>query len=134
MPSCNDFVVSVFKNGYLPYTYLYSEGSRLTKLDKRYVLRDVVLSSENSQTEFCYIVDVNGSISLTCTRSLKTKSAFDVLDGGSVNIYSWGNVSLTKDVIESGGNMEVCSPNTILKSGFEVKKGGILSISAKNNK
>lgn len=128
MANASDFVVNVFKKGRLPYVKLFSNGSVINGIAKRYFLKDCILDSNKNSHVPSFTIINNGSLNLTCLSSFISDNGFDIKDGGEATIKSYQDVHMGNDTIGYGGKMELVSTEVILDSGFVVEKGGCLVI------
>lgn len=125
----NDFVVSLFKNNKLPIVYLIADQSQISS-SKKYFLEEIHLTNHFEGSQKCFNVMDGGSLSLTSTRNFETTNAFEINEGGAVDLKSLsGSVMLKEDCIKNGGKMSVCAKDVRLDSGFTVEAGGELIIS-----
>ncbi len=129
-----DFMVSIFRQDKLPCLKLFASDSNLKNVSKRYFLRDGVIEDCLGQGKFAFNVGSNGRLEISATRKIETSKAFNVNEGGNVIVSSLGTAELAADCVDKGGELSVEGSSVTLKSGFEVKKGGVLSISVNNNK
>ncbi len=123
----NDYSINVYKNGSYPYVKLFASGSKITGKTKSYFLREGEIFSENDNA--CFEVMQDGIVNITSTRSLATDKAFEIKKEGAVDLRSFGDILLCKDVVKNGGKLNVTGQEVCLNSGFTVEKGGELVIS-----
>ncbi len=129
-----DFMVSIFRQDKLPCLKLFASDSNLKNVSKRYFLRDGVIEDCLGQGKFAFNVGSNGRLEISATRKIETSKALHVNEGGNVILSSLSTAELAADCVDKDGELSVEAASVTLKSGFEVKKGGVLSISVNNNK
>jgi len=128
-----DFMVSIFRQDKFPVTQLFASGSNLKNVSKKYFVNQEIISDCLGQDNYAFNVGFNGKLEITATRKIATSKGFDITDGGEVVLTSLGKAELKDDCVEKGGNLTVDAASVSLQSGFEVKKGGTLFVSTKNN-
>ncbi|WP_290383729.1 hypothetical protein [uncultured Duncaniella sp.] len=116
-----------FQSGETPDFILFASGSKITGKTKSYFLREGEIFSENDNA--CFEVMQDGIVNITSTRSLATDKAFEIKKEGAVDLRSFGDILLCKDVVKNGGKLNVTGEEVCLNSGFTVEKGGELVIS-----
>lgn len=128
-----DFIVSVFNHDKLPLIKLFASGSNLKNVSKKYFFREDIITDCLGQGNYAFNVNLNGHIEINATRRIETSKGFHITSGGEVVLNSLGSMKLIEDCVDEGGNLRIEAASVTLDAGFEVKKGGTLTISAKNN-
>ena len=123
-----DYVISIFKEGYLPLIKVFASNCNFSDKTKEYFTRDLYLTDSRGLDNYAYKVSYDGVLNLNATRSIKTNKAFNIVSGGHVNLKSENTIEMKSDKIESGGHLNIVSNNVVLEPGFEVEKGGELTI------
>lgn len=129
--SNEDYVMSIFKDGYLPLIKVFASNCNLSNKTKEYHVRDLYLTDSSGLDNYAYKVSSEGVLNFDATRSIKTNKAFNIVSGGCVNLKSGNEIEMKSDKIESGGHLDIVSNNAVLGPGFEVEKGGELTINTK---
>lgn len=127
MTDDNDYSVSVYGKNSYPHVRLFASGSRIKDKTKSYFLREENIVSDIDKP--CFTVMQGGTVHLTATRNLTTDKAFEIEDGGTVNLRSFRKVLIGQDKVKDGGVLEIEGHEVELSSGFSVEKGGVLVIS-----
>lgn len=125
-----DFSVNITKPGCLPDVHLVSRGVAIANKHKRYILRDLRMSKDTN-AECYYSVSNNGILDLKCFGTFESTEGLIVGEKGNVKIDSEVSATFEKDIVKSGGQIEVCAPIVVLKPGFSVEAGGKLTITTK---
>lgn len=120
----NDFLVSVYKDDYVPMLQLYAQNALLTT-SKQYILTKTMLKGE---LDFCYKIKQNGKLVLKCLENFESDKSFEISQGGRLDIEGNDIIKLSNDKICEAGNAVITGKRVVLGSGFTVSKGGTLSI------
>lgn len=124
-----DYVVSLYKDGRLPLTYLIANESVVSNESKSYFFRDADIHNSVEKGKRCFSVTEGGRLDITCTRGLKSKKAFGICLGGVVNIKSMSRiVALSGDKVDNRGTLNISAQEVTLDNDFTVNEGGVLEI------
>lgn len=122
-------MLSFYGTDRLPHFEWVANNSLLSNNTKRFVARDISLTNIVNPDNYAYRISSEGVLDLVATRNFTSKKAFEISNGGKVNLTSYyGNVVLESDNIQEGGELQVSAKETTLKNGFSVAKGGELTI------
>lgn len=128
-----DYLVSIWKTGYLPIIKLFGQNSSISNKSKRYIAseatfgKDIVSGKEIGN----YTIGSNGVLQIDAIHSLKTHDGFVVGSGGYAELQCINSVNLYGGSVENGGILEVKGNEVILNNGFTVQKGGKLYVEPK---
>ncbi len=120
-----DFVISIFKDDFVPLWKLYANNSNLTT-KKRYILSETFLNGENG---YGFNINQNGFLSIYCLENFETNKGFEINKGGSLELECTGCTKLSNDILNDGSALIIKSNNTVLQNGFTVNKGAKFEIS-----
>lgn len=120
----NDFLISIFKDNFIPLSKLYANNSILTK-NKNYILTNTVLEGYNNPA---YIINQNGTLTLNCIESFESIKGFAINSGGLLDLKCDGQIKLSLDKVSNGGCMIIKGKNIEIDDGFTVDKGGKITI------
>lgn len=126
----NHFIVSVFKDGKLPFVKMIGSNSSVMNSDETFFLSEANLECVN-ENEYMFNVSASGMLNLNCTQELSSNRGFKIDEMGSVLIKASKKIKLEGDQVSSQGNLTANAPEVVLDKGFCVEKGGTLLITSK---
>ena len=132
----NDFTVSIWKTGYLPFIGLYSFEGTMTDQKKEYIVQTAMLGNPF----YADSTDNNGfnptvfgfgtSYTVYATEKITAYPNLIVDDGSEVMLDCEKDVEIACTV-KSGGKLTVVAEKVKMNPGFKVEKGGIFKMKKK---
>lgn len=123
---------------YLPQTFLITSGEPIDLDAGAFHFREIKFAKPSSSVSQIFNVSdyttslnmgKNGKIHIFAFNSINSDQGINIGNEGTVELECEKEVTLKGDIIESGGTMIVKSGTLVLDKGFEVKKGGTLTMS-----
>lgn len=122
----------------MPQTFLITSGEPIDLDAGAFLFREIKFAKPSSSVSKIFNVSdyttslnmgENGKIHIFAFNSINSDQGINIGNEGTVELECEKEVTLKGDIIESGGTMNVKSGTLVLDKGFEVKKGGTLTIS-----
>ncbi len=123
---------------YLPQTFLITSGEPIDLDAGAFLFREIKFAKPSSSVSKIFNISdyttslnmgENGKIRIFAFNSINSDQGINIGNEGTVELECEKEVILKGDIIESGGTMKVKSGTLVLDKGFEVKKGGTLTMS-----
>lgn len=132
----NDFTVSIWKTGYLPFIGLYSFDGIMTGQTKEYIVQTAMLGNPfytNSTDGNVLRSTILGSgtfYTVYASEKITAYSNLIVDEGAEVLLDCEKEIELSCTV-KAGGKLTVIGRNVKMNPGFKVEKGGIFKMKKK---
>ncbi len=132
----NDFAVSIWKTGYLPFISLYSFEGTITGQTKEYIVQTAMLgnpfyaNSANGNAFRPTTIGSGTSYTVYASEGITAYSNFIIEDGAEVvlDCEKTANLSCT---VKAGGKLTVRAKDVKMTPGFKVEKGGAFNMTIK---
>lgn len=122
--------VTIETPNHYPATLIFTNGL-IQNIKREIVVRNLKLRKElmangdlNSDFGTKMLIGNGTKIKIKCLNDIDSQGGIDIRVGGELTMESEKTISLTDDIVQCGGNLEVKSESLELGKGFMVVKGG----------
>lgn len=125
-----NYIISVWKTGYLPVVRLYGQNATMIKRKKDFIVRDAIFGSAvmSSKTKGDYTVGNGAILNVKAIDSIDAQKGFIIESGGIADFKCDRSVVMSGAEIKKGGSLNINANTVTLKEGFTVIAGGSLTI------
>lgn len=125
-----NYLISVWKTGYLPVIRLYGQNATMTNRKKDFIVRDAGFGNEimSSKTKGDYTVGNGAILNIKAIDSIDAQKGFIIESGGVADFKCDRSVVMSGAEIKKGGSLNINANTVTLKEGFTVIAGGSLTI------
>lgn len=122
-------LISIWKSGYLPSIRLYAQEGHITNVNAKYFPHEAYFGNNSAgiSSKKC-VIGSNAFIDIDVMKAVNINDGFTVGNGGKVNIQCHEEISVSGDLLESGGEAVLSGRLVILEPGFKVKTGGKFTV------
>ena len=127
-----DYLISVWKERYLPEIQYHGVSGTITEKNKRFLVRTAVLGLMKSgiNADSSFAIGSKGVLNINATDEIRATKRFQIEEGGTANLSCFEDVSLSGSTIKSGGKLKVTAKSISLDEGFSVEAGAVCEFSA----
>lgn len=125
----SDFLISIYKDNFLPYSELISFNSVLLDIKKDYICKNVKLGAFDLGNNGHFTVGKNGDLNIRTLDLFISDNGITVDEDGMVSITSDTTIVMKNDKVNNGGQLNLKAETVVLSDNFEVEKGASLTIS-----
>ena len=124
-----EFCISLWKSNYLPIITLYGLSGKLNST-KKYIVRNAFLgrSSSDLPSPQNYTVISGGKLEVEAIDNISTFQGFVIENGGEVVLMCDRNIDLNGVIVKKGGKLTVIARNVTMGKDFKVEPGGEFKI------
>lgn len=124
------YVLSIWKDGFLPSINFIGQNSSITNKVKSFIVNDASLGSPTvfSMPSEYFSIESGGLLKIKALNRISTYDGFIVKDKGTAVFNCKNNVYLQGGTIENNGKLNVTAHEVTLYGGFSIEKGGVLTI------
>ncbi|MBD5204423.1 MAG: hypothetical protein HDS82_06100 [Bacteroidales bacterium] len=123
-----DLVVSIWREGYLPFVKYFGQNKTL-KTNKRYIVNQAVIGKQilSNLKNGNYIVGTGSVLSISALDEVKLEDGFGIENGGMAEFDSMNVIEVKGTTVNSGGKLDLNADRICIGAGFKAEKGGILN-------
>ena len=122
---CNDYMVGIWREGFLPYLKYYGQDRTITRTHKSYVVMDAVCGGavNPNSSKGTFLVSTDGVIEIKALNSITLADNVIIEDNGRASLECMGDISLNAVTVQSGASLVLKSDHIVFNEGFKADAG-----------